>query len=198
MPRYQCPRCGGTDSFGQWEQRFKNTNVSYYDNRRHPIGSSNNGFGVSNVRQQYCANCVSVKMDFILTGDDINFIRNLLRGIGNLISALIELIVRVISRSAPYILLSILFGILYLAIESVNRPLPKLYLVTNLFVSLSLFLFVETYRKMKIRKEDNKFLKDRYYKLQLPIRRKRIYFISVLILIAANTSYLYTYQNILR
>ena len=198
MPRYQCPRCGGTDSFGQWEQRFKNTNVSYYDNRRHPIGSSDNGFGVSNVRQQYCVNCVSVKMDFTLTADDINFIRNLFRGIGNLISAMIELIVRVISRTAPYFLLSILFGILYLTIESVNRPLPKLYLVANLFVSLTLFLFVEIYRKLRIRREDNKFLKDRFHIIQLPIKRKRFYFFSLMVLTVANASYLYFFQNILR
>lgn len=197
MPRYQCPRCGGTDSFGQWEQRFKKTNVSYYDNRRYPIGSSDNGFGVSNVRQQYCVNCVSVKMDFTLTADDINFIRNLLRGFGNLISALIELIVRLISRTAPYFLLSILFGVLYLTIESVNRPLPKLYLVANLFVSLTLFLFVEIYRKLRIRIEDNKFLKDRFHKIQLPIKRKRFYFFSLMVLTVANASYLYIFQNFL-
>ena len=198
MPYYQCPRCGGTDSFGQWEQRFKNTNVSYFDNRRHRIGSSDNGFGVSNVRQQYCVNCVSVKMDFKLSVDDINFVRNLFRGIGNLITAMFELIVRVISRAAPYFLLSILFGILYLTIESVNRPLPKLYLVANLFVSLTLFLFVEIYRKLRIRKEDNKFLKDRFHKIQLPIRRKRFYFISLLVLTVANATYLYIYQRILK
>ena len=197
MPRYQCPRCGGTDSFGQWEQRFKNTNVSYFDNRRHPIGSSDNGFGVSNVRQQYCVNCVSVKMDFKLSVDDINFVRNLFRGVGNLITAMFELIVRVISRAAPYFLLSILFGILYLTIENVNRPLPKLYLVANLFVSLTLFLFVEVYRKLRIRKEDEKFLKDRFHKIQLPIRRKRLYFISLLVLTVANATYLYIYQSIL-
>jgi len=197
MPRYQCPRCGGTDSFGQWEQRFKSKNVSYYDNGRHPIGSSDNGFGVSNVRQQYCKNCVSVKMDFTLTPDDINFIRNLLRGIGNLISQLIEMIVRVISRTAPYFLLTILFVVLYLTIEGVNRPLPKIYLVANLFVSLTLFLFIEIYRKLRIRKEDNKFLNDRFYKIKLPIRRKRFYFISSLMLIIVNTTYLYIYQNIL-
>jgi hypothetical protein len=198
MPYYQCPRCSGTDSFGQWEQRFKNTNVSYFDNRRHPIGSSDNGFGVSNVRQQYCVNCVSVKMDFKLSVDDINFVRNLFRGIGNLITAMFELIVRVISRAAPYFLLSILFGILYLTIESVNRPLPKLYLVANLFVSLTLFLFVEIYRKLRIRKEDNKFLKDRFHKIQLPIRRKRFYFISLLVLTVGNATYLYIYQSILK
>ena len=197
MPYYQCPRCGGTDSFGQWEQRFKNTNVSYFDNRRHPIGSSDNGFGVSNVRQQYCVNCVSVKMDFKLSVDDINFVRNLFRGVGNLITAMFELIVRVISRAAPYFLLSILFGILYLTIENVNRPLPKLYLVANLFVSLTLFLFVEVYRKLRIRKEDEKFLKDRFHKIQLPIRRKRLYFISLLVLTVANATYLYIYQSIL-
>ena len=198
MPYYQCPRCGGTDSFGQWEQRFKNTNVSYFDNRRHPIGSSDNGFGVSNVRQQYCVNCVSVKMDFKLSVDDINFVRNFFRGIGNLITAMFELIVRVISRAAPYFLLSILFGILYLTIESVNRPLPKLYLVANLFVSLTLFLFVEIYRKLRIRREDDKFLKDRFHKIQLPIRRKRFYFISLLVLTVANATYLHIYQSILK
>lgn len=198
MPRYQCPRCGGTDSFGQWEQRFKNTNVSYFDNRRNPIGSSDNGFGVSNVRQQYCVSCVSVKMDFTLTADDLNFIRNLLRGIGNLISALIELIVRVISRTAPYFLLSILFGVLYLTIESVNRPLPKLYLVANQIVILTLFLFVEIYRKLRIRREDNKFLKDRFHKIQMPIKRKRIYFFSIMVLAVANASYLYIFQNFLK
>jgi len=198
MPRYQCPRCGGTDSFGQWEQRFKNTNVSYYDNRRHPIGTSDNGFGVSNVRQQYCVNCVSVKMDFTLTADDINFIRNLLRGFGNLISALIGLIVRLVSRTAPYFLLSILFGVLYLTIEGVNRPLPELYLAANLFVSLTLFLFVEIYRKLRIRSEDNKFLKDRFHKIQLPIKRKRLYFFSLIVLTVSNASYLYILQNFLR
>jgi hypothetical protein len=198
MPRYQCPRCGGTDSFGQWEQRFKNANVSYYDNRRHPIGTSDNGFGVSNVRQQYCVNCVSVKMDFTLTADDINFIRNLLRGFGNLISALIGLIVRLVSRTAPYFLLSILFGVLYLTIEGVNRPLPELYLAANLFVSLTLFLFVEIYRKLRIRSEDNKFLKDRFHKIQLPIKRKRLYFFSLIVLTVSNASYLYILQNFLR
>jgi len=197
MPRYQCPRCGGTDSFGQWEQRFKNTNVSYYDNRRHPIGTSDNGFGVSNVRQQYCVNCVSVKMDFTLTADDINFIRIFLRGFGNLISALIGLIVRLVSRTAPYFLLSILFGVLYLTIEGVNRPLPELYLAANLFVSLTLFLFVEIYRKLRIRSEDNKFLKDRFHKIQLPIKRKRLYFFSLIVLTVSNASYLYILQNFL-
>jgi hypothetical protein len=91
-----------------------------------------------------------------------------------------------------------LFGILYLTIESVNRPLPKLYLVANLFVSLTLFLFVEIYRKLRIRKEDNKFLKDRFHKIQLPIRRKRFYFISLLVLTVANATYLYIYQSILK
>ena len=205
MPFYQCPRCGGTDSFGQWEQRFKNTNVSYYDNQRHPIGSSDNGFGVSNVRQQYCVNCVSVKMDFKLSVDDINFIRNLFSGLGKLITAMFELIVRVISRvvrvisrAAPYFLLFVLFVILYLTIENVNRPLPKLYLVSNLSVSLTLVLFVEISRKLRIRKEDNKFLKDRFHKIQLPIRRKRFYFISLLVLLVGNATYLYVYQSILK
>lgn len=193
MPFYQCPRCRGTDSFGQWEQRFKNTNVSYYDNQRHPIGSSDNGFGVSNVRQRYCVNCVSVKMDFKLSVDDIIFIRNLFSGLGKLITAMFELIVRVISRATPYFLLFILFVILYLTIENVNRPLPKLYLVANLSVSLTLFLFVEIYRKLRIRKEDNKFLEDRFHKIQLPIRRKRFYFISLLVLLVGNATYLYVY-----
>jgi len=190
MPYYQCPRCGGTDSFGQWEQRFKNTNVSYYDNQRHPVGSSNNGFGISNVRQQYCVNCVSVKMDLRLSADDLNFISNLFRGIGNLISAIFEFVVRIISRTAPYVLILILMGLLSLSIENVDRPLPTWYIPGNCGLGVALLLFIEIYRKVRIRQEDKNFLRDRFHKIQVPLNRKRLYFVSVSLQILSNLAYL--------
>lgn len=190
MPYYQCPRCGGTDSFGQWEQRFKNTNVSYYDNQRHPVGSSNNGFGVSNVRQQYCVNCVSVKMDLRLSADDLNFISNLFRGIGNLISAIFEFVVRLISRSAPYLLIFVFIGLLSLSIESTERPLPNWYILGNCGLGVALLVFIEIYRKVRIRQEDKKFLRDRFHKIKPVANRKRLYFISVSLQILSNLAYL--------
>jgi len=190
MPYYQCPRCGGTDSFGQWEQRFKNTNVSYYDNQRHPVGSSNNGFGISNVRQQYCVNCVSVKMDLRLSADDLNFISNLFRGIGNLISAIFEFVVRIISRTAPYVLILILMGLLSLSIENVDRPLPTWYIPGNCGLGVALLLFIEIYRKVRIRQEDKNFLRDRFNKIQVPLNLKRLYFVSVSLQILSNLAYL--------
>jgi len=193
MPYYQCPRCGGTDSFGQWEQRFKNTNVSYYDNQRHPVGSSNNGFGVSNVRQQYCVNCVSVKMDFRLSADDLNFISNLFRGIGNLISAMAEFVVRIISRIAPYVLICILIGLLSLTVENIEHP--TWYIPGNCGLGIALFVFIEIYRKVRIRKEDNRFLRDRFHKIQTPVNRRRLYFIAVCTQIMINLTFLYLYQE---
>jgi hypothetical protein len=190
MPYYQCPRCGGTDSFGQWEQRFKNTNVSYYDNQRHPIGSSNNGFGVSNVRQQYCVNCVSVKMDLRLSADDLNFISNLFRGIGNLISAIFEFVVRIISRSAPYLLIFVFIGLLSLTIESTERTLPSWYIPGTCGVGVALLIFIEIYRKVRIRQEDKKFLRDRFHKIKPVANRTRLYFISVSLQILSNLAYL--------
>ena len=190
MPYYQCPRCGGTDSFGQWEQRFKNTNVSYYDNQKHPIGSSNNGFGVSNVRQQYCVNCVSVKMDFKLSADDLNFIGNLFRGIGNLISVMVNFVVRMLSRTVPYVLICVLLGLLSLAMENTDRPLPPWYILGNCGLGVALFVLIEIYRKVRIRQEDKNFLRDRFHKIQAPVNRKRLYFISVSLQILSNLAYL--------
>ena len=190
MPYYQSPSCGGTDSFGQWEQRFKNTNVSYYDNQRHPVGSSNNGFGVSNVRQQYCVNCVSVKMDLRLSADDLNFISNLFRGIGNLISAIFEFVVRIISRTAPYVLICILIGLLYLTRENVERPLPTWYIPGNCGLGVALLIIIEIYRKVRIRQEDKKFLRDRFHKIQPVVNSKRLYFLSVSLQILSNLAYL--------
>jgi hypothetical protein len=195
MPYYECPLCGGTDSYGQWEQRFKNTNVSYYDNQRHPIGSSNNGFGVSNVRQQYCVSCKTVKMDFKLSPDDINFVVNLLRGIGNLLSAIIVLVVRIIFRTAPYVLICILIGVLILTMFNVEPPPPTWYIPAFFGSGITLLLFIEIYRKVRIRKEDNKFLKDRFHKIQAPVSRKRLYFIVLSVQILSNLTYLYLYQR---
>ena len=195
MPYYQCPRCGGTDSFGQWEQRLKNTNVTYFDNQRHPVGSSNNGFGVSNVRQQYCVSCVSVKMDWRLSAEDLNFLSNLFRGIGNLISAMVKLAVRVIFRTAPYVLVLILIVPLSLGIQDMERPLPTWYLPANLSFSLVLLILIEIYRKVRIRKEDNKFLRDRFHKIQTPSTRRRLYFVFVCSQILINLIFLYLYEE---
>jgi hypothetical protein len=195
MPYYQCPRCGGTDSFGQWEQRLKNTNVTYFDNQRHPVGSSNNGFGVSNVRQQYCVSCVSVKMDWRLSAEDLNFLSNLFRGIGNLISAMVKLAVRVIFRTAPYVLVLILIVPLSLGIQDMERPLPTWYLPANLSFSLVLLILIEIYRKARIRKEDNKFLRDRFHKIQTPFTRRRLYFVLVCSQILINLIFLYLYEE---
>ena len=195
MPYYQCPRCGGTDSFGQWEQRLKNTNVTYFDNQRHPVGSSNNGFGVSNVRQQYCVSCVSVKMDWKLSAEDLNFLSNLFRGIGNLISAMVKLAVRVIFHTAPYVLVLILIVPLSLGIQDIERPLPTWYLPANLSFSLVLLILIEIYRKVRIRKEDNKFLRDRFHKIQTPSTRRRLYFVFLCSQILINLIFLYLYEE---
>jgi hypothetical protein len=195
MPYYQCPRCGGTDSFGQWEQRLRNTNVTYYDNQRHPVGSSNNGFGFSNVRQEYCVSCVSVKMDWKLSADDLNFLSNLFRGIGNLITTMVKLAARIILRTAPYVLLLILIVPLSLGIQDVERPLPTWYIPANLSFSLFLLLLIEIYRKVKIRKQDNKFLRDRFHKILRPVNRRRLYFIVACTQISINLTFLYLHQE---
>ena len=195
MPHYQCPRCGGTDSYGQWEQRLENRHVTYYDNLKQPVGKSNNGFGVSNVRQQYCVNCVSVKMDYRLSAEDLEFIRKLFTGIGKAISTIFILAVRVFFRTAPYVLVLILIVSLNLGIQDMERPLPTWYLPANLSFSLVLLILIEIYRKGRIRKEDNKFLRDRFHKIQTPSTRMRLYFVFLCSQILINLIFLYLYEE---
>lgn len=56
MGYFQCPRCYGTDSFKQREQKFRN------------LGDS--GVGISNVIQRYCRRCSHVKMGYTKTAID--------------------------------------------------------------------------------------------------------------------------------
>lgn len=195
MPYYQCPRCGGTDSYGQWEQRLENRNVTYYDNLKQPVGKSNNGFAVSNVRQQYCVKCVSVKMDYRLSAEDLEFIRKLFTGIGKTISAMFALAARLVFRTVPYVLVLILIVSLSLGIQDIERPLPIWYLPANLSFSLVLLILIEIYRKVRIRKEDNKFLRDRFHKIQTPSTRRRLYFVFVCSQILINLIFLYLYEE---
>lgn len=195
MPHYQCPRCGGTESFGQWEQRLNNRSVTYYDNLKQPVGSSNNGFSVSNVRQQYCVSCVSVKMDFRLSAEDMIFIGNLLRGIVKLITATVRMAFRLITRIAPYSLIAVLFGALFLAIQDLDRQLPNWYVLVNVSVGVALYIFIEIYRKFKIKKQDKMFLRDRFYDIKSSTSRKRSYWYAVIVLALINITYLYQLQN---
>jgi hypothetical protein len=135
-------------------------------------------------------NCVSVKMDLRLSADDLNFISNLFKGIGNLISAIFEFVVRLISRSAPYLLIFVFIGLLSLSIESTERPLPNWYIPGNCGLGVTLLVFIEIYRKVRIRQEDKKFLRDRFHKIQPIANRKRLYFISVSLQILSNLAYL--------
>lgn len=62
MGYWQCPRCGGTSSYKQREQKFTNN----YET---------GGVGVRNTRETYCYSCMSVKMDYRLSPGDWKVIR---------------------------------------------------------------------------------------------------------------------------
>jgi hypothetical protein len=78
-------------------------------------------------------------MDLTLSANDLDFVFNLLRGIGNLLSAMAVLVVRIISRTAPYVLICSLIGVLVLTIDNVDRPLPTWYLPANFGLGITLF-----------------------------------------------------------
>ena len=183
MPYFQCPRCGGTDSFGQWEQRFNSQNISYRDNHNRQVGTSNGGFGVSNVRQQYCRSCMSVKMDLKFTQKDFKILGiaillflgvSLILNLGGLIITGISALVWAISVSLP----------------ELSLPQDTSFFIFSSGFFLLGLLVVATYRKLWIRKEDKKFLRDRFYRPKPP-RSKKLMFVWFTLLFAfANLCYL--------
>ena len=62
MGYWQCPRCGGTSSYKQREQKFTNN----YET---------GGVNIRNTRETYCYSCMSVKMDYHLSKEDWKTIR---------------------------------------------------------------------------------------------------------------------------
>ena len=184
MPYFQCPRCGGTDSFGQWEQRFNNQNVTYRDNHNRQVGTSNGGFGVSNVRQQYCRSCMSVKMDMKFTQKDfkvLGFVALLFFGIPMLISLATNIAVGVGSLS---------IGI---SLSSVQDTLARQSAIYFLTVAISLGLgisLIVMLRKFWVRKEDKKFLQDRFYKPKPPKSKKFMFSWFLVLFLGSNIAYL--------
>jgi len=185
MPYFQCPRCGGTDSFGQWEQRFNNQNITYRDNQNRQVGSSNGGFGVSNVRQQYCSACMSVKMDMKFTQKEVKTV-----GIAILI---------LVGMSALYGL-----GIqIFLAFENFTSSVKSPSITTTIGqlgptyygISGAIFLFgcsaIQVYRKIWIRNQDKKFLQDRFHKPRLAKSLRFMLFWFTLIFVVSNVIYLF-------
>ena len=184
MPYFQCPRCGGTDSFGQWEQRFNNQNITYRDNQNRQVGTSNGGFGVSNVRQQYCRSCMSVKMDMKFTQKDfkiLGIVALLFFGIPMLLSLATNIAVGLSGLSS-----GISFGSFK---ETIAQLSLNYYLIASLLLLVGL-LFITVYRKAWIRKEDKKFLGDRFYKPKPPRSKKFMYGWFIVVFLASNISYL--------
>ena len=175
MPFYQCPRCGGSNSYGQWEQRLNNNgNLSVRDNRGHQVGNVSGGFNVQNVRQQYCSSCVSVKMDLKFSAQDWKGLRTLVIAFG-------------------------CFGALALAFQhfqdlsskaigsgygsTIRQHAPTFYVVDLAISLLSLFA-VYSVRRIRIRNQDKAFLRDRFYKPKpLPSAAKHYGLVIALIVI---------------
>ena len=188
MPYFQCPRCGGTDSFGQWEQRFNSQNISYRDNQNRQVGTSNGGFGVSNVRQQYCRSCMSVKMDMKFTQKDfkiLGLVALLFFGIPVLIN-----IGRNIAIGAGELSSGVSLGSIQ---EISSLQTTNYYIITSLLFIMGLAL-VAVLRKVSIRKEDKKFLRDRFYKPKRPRSKKFMYGWFIVVFLLSNISYLF-YSN---
>ena len=182
MPYFQCPRCGGTDSYGQWEQRFTNQNITYRDNNNRQVGSSNGGFGVSNVRQQYCNSCVSVKMDMKFSKQDW-------RILGAVAKVLVALtLINLLFVGAIKLKDKLNFH----SIESISIPNNGTYFLISFIAfclgSASIFLF----RKIWIKKEDKKFLDDRFYRPRPPRSKKFMFGWFILIFICINALYLFS------
>lgn len=183
MPYFECPRCGGNDSFGQWEQRFSSQNISYRDNQNRQVGTSNGGFGVSNVRQQYCRSCMSVKMDLKFTQKDFKILGiaillffgvSLVLTLGGLIFTGISGLVLAISASLP---------------ELSYEQDASFFIYSSGFFLIGL-LVIAISRKLWIRKEDKKFLRDRFYRPKPPRSKKLMFGWFTLLFVFANLCYL--------
>ena len=166
MPYYQCPRCGGNDSYGQWEQRFHNQNITFRDNQNRQVGSSNGGFGVSNIRQQYCRSCMSVKMDLKFTTQDfkvVGVIALILVGLSSLTTlfAYLGSYFNQISENPKQVSF----------IENFVQQPSIYYLASSSFLFLGI-IGMYIFRKIWIKREDRKFLRDRFYKPRPPRSKK--------------------------
>jgi hypothetical protein len=184
MPYFQCPRCGGTDSFGQWEQRFNSQNISYRDNQNRQVGTSNGGFGVSNVRQQYCRSCMSVKMDMKFTQKDfkiLGIVALLFFGIPILLSVGTNLAIGIVGIFSAFSVGSIR--------ESSAQLSSTYYLISSLALIAGL-VCITILRKSWIRKEDKKFLRDRFHKPKPPKSKKFMLGWFFFIYFVSNISYL--------
>jgi hypothetical protein len=162
MPYYQCPRCGGNNSFGQWEQRFNNQNITYRDNQNRQVGSSNGGFGVSNVRQQYCSSCVSVKMDMKFTQSEIKFVAYGIIGFV-VVTTVLSLGSVMISNAKDFF-----SNIDSRAINDSFQQLGTVFYGISGTIFLIGMASILLYRKLWIRKQDQLFLKDRFHKPRAP------------------------------
>jgi hypothetical protein len=184
MPFYQCPRCGGTDSYGQWEQRFNSPDITYRDNQNRQVGSSNGGFGVSNVRQQYCQSCMSVKMDLKFSQQDLKVLGTVAKFLigGSLIYFIFVKVVQFLSGVKNGFYSDSLLGV-------TEKLSPLFYAVSGtsfLFGCIVLSLM----RKVMISREDRKFLKDRFHKPKRQ-RSKKFFFTWYLVaFITINAIYL--------
>lgn len=183
MPYFQCPRCGGTDTYGQWEQRFNSQNITYKNPQGRVVGSSDGGFGVSNVRQQYCSSCVSVKMDMKLTASDWKVIR--LIGIGFFFFMIGSLIVTGLGSAMASI-----GSIGTTPIADNFQSAPPAYFIVNAAAIFLLVVGRKIYKNIWIRRQDKLFLRDRFYKPVPPKSAMKIYIWILLLLMAANITYL--------
>jgi hypothetical protein len=147
------------------------------------VGTSNGGFGVSNVRQQYCRSCMSVKMDLKFTQKDFKILGfaillfvgvSLLLTLGGLIITGISALVWAISVS----------------LQELSIPQDTSFFIYSSGFFLLGLLVVATYRKLWIRKEDKKFLRDRFYRPKPPRSKKLMFGWFTLLFVFANLCYL--------
>ena len=186
MPYFQCPRCGGTDSYGQWEQRFTSQNITYRDNQNRQVGNSNGGFGVTNVRQQYCKSCVSVKMDMKFTQRDFKIL-----GIVALVAIGVPMIISLVTYLAVSVG-SLTSRVNSQSLANVFSGQDLAYYISSAAVFLVGSVGVAIYRKVWIKKEDKKFLNDRFYRPRPPRSKKFLFSWLTLIFIGLNALYLFT------
>jgi hypothetical protein len=190
MAYYLCPRCGGTESFGQWEQNFRNTSTTVYDNYKQPIGSTNLGMGVSNIRQQYCVTCLSVKMDIRYSPEDLNNLVNLILGIGKMMVTIVSLTSRLILRTAPFLFIVILLELLFLNVENLDSQLSFWYLPVNLSVSLLMIFIVENNLRLKFKRGENRVSTIGFLKFKLSLGAKIFYSFAIIVQVLFNFIYL--------